>query len=184
MIRIASLATAVFLAGHGSALAQPAPARALVLETEATERIEQLEDVGRTVLFHLDRIEMLLSSSQVTAWSHYHHLDAIKDEVNGVLKPALVRLVAIERELPEWKQESVARMEGAARELAADLSTAIFIKAKDQKTPPMMNEEYKQLMKAVRGHAETLVTTADAAHTYAVAHRKALAEGLPVTPKS
>ncbi|MGE3511946.1 MAG: hypothetical protein AB7N65_24040, partial [Vicinamibacterales bacterium] len=93
--------------------------------------------------------------------------------------PALVRLDEIESALPEWKQDSIDKMVGAAQELAKDASSAIMAKSTGS-TIPEINAEYRTLVNDITSHAKALVKTADAAHTYAVAHLKATEAGLVV----
>lgn len=152
----------------------------VAMEREAIELIEDIEEVGRDVRYHAERLHLFMTSgADVSRWSHYHHLDEIKALVNDRLRPALVRLDEIESALPEWKQDSIDKMVGAAQELAKDASSAIMAK-RTGSTIPVINAEYRTLVNDITAHAKALVKTADAAHTYAVAHLKATEAGLVV----
>lgn len=183
---VIALSSAAVVLWASGALAGSADhtARQLVLEKEATELIERVEEVGRDVQYHSERLNDLSGNPGISPWSHYHHMDGIKAEVNSTLRPALKRLAEIEKELPEWKQESVARMVTAAQALSADMSHAFATKTKDIRIPAAINDAYKGFVREVMSHAASLVTTAEAAHDYAVAHRKAVEAGLPVGASS
>ena len=90
----------------------------IAAEKEAVQMIAQVEEVARDVTYHAERLQGLTLNFGVSRWSHYHHLDGIKELVNDGLRPALARLTAIEKQLPEWKQESVDRMIADAQRLA------------------------------------------------------------------
>lgn len=151
------------------------------MEQEAIALIGDIEEVGRDVQYHAERLQLFMSSgADVSRWTHYHHLDEIKALVNDQLRPALVRLDEIEAALPEWKQDSIDRMIAAARELAKDASSAFVAKRTSAAQVPVLNAEYRALVNDMSSHARNLVKTADAAHTYAVAHLKASEAGLQV----
>jgi hypothetical protein len=158
----------------------PVDAEQIALEKEATELIEHVAEVGHDVLYHGERLAQLARDPAVSEWTHFHHLDGIKAEINNTLRPALARLTEIQKRLPDWKQESVDRMMAAARALSEDTSSAFFSSRNNLRMPAVMNEDYGRLVRDVSAHAATLVKTADAAHEYAVAHLKAAAAGLPV----
>lgn len=173
-------------ASVGTVLALATPARAaddspVAMEREAIELIETIEEVGRDVQYHAERLHVFLSAANdVSRWTHFHHLDEIKALVNDQLRPSLVRLDEIEAALPEWKQESVEKMIAAARELASDASSAFVAKRSAPTTLPILNAEYRTLVNDMVAHSRALVKTADAAHTYAVGHLKATEAGLLV----
>lgn len=166
------------------AMALPAAAddhNAAKLEREAISLIEDVEEVGRDVEYHAERLKLFLAGGiDASRWTHFHHLDQIKWLVNDRLRPALVRLDELELILPEWKQDSVARMIAAAQVVARDASSAFTSKNTSPTTLPVLNAEYRTLVANMVTHAGTLVTTADAAHTYATAHLKATEAGLGV----
>jgi hypothetical protein len=157
-------------------------ARQVALEREATEYVERVDEIGRAVQFHVGRLELMVNDASISRWSHYDHLESIKSLINRDLRTALERLTVIQKKLPDWKQESIDRMIAAARDLAADTSSAFFTKNARPMVPPVMNKDYAQLVSNLSSHAAALVTTADAAHAYALAHWKATAAGLPVAP--
>jgi len=152
----------------------------LALETEATELIERVEEVAQDVRFHASRLEALALNTSVSDESHYHHLELIRDEVNGRLSPALKRLAELGKLMPEWKQVSIDRMTTDAQRLAADTSHALFSIRRDPRRPLSRNDGYRQVVRDVLVHSTSLVTSATVAHSYAVGHRKALEAGLPV----
>jgi hypothetical protein len=186
MRNILWVAGAVALIGSATVLAEGRPEvdhsrEQVAVEKNAIELIETVEEVGRDVRYHVERMATFSSPADShSRWSHYHHLDQIKALVNDNLRPALTRLSEIQGQLPEWKQESVDRMLASARELAADANSSYVAKASSPITPPAMNEEYRKLVAEMRTHVEALVTTSDAAHTYASAHLKASEAGLNV----
>jgi hypothetical protein len=182
-IVIASLLAIVAVQARAAEPASPAAhsARQLAIEAEATELIDQVQETAHELRFHAVRLERLTDTVGASRWTHYHHLDEVKALVNESVRPALKRLNEIQRELPEWKQESVDRMIASAQQLAADTSSAFATKAANPAKPPVLNEEYKQFVRDVAMHTADLLTTADAAHDFAVAHRKAVTAGLPVS---
>jgi len=150
------------------------------LEKEGIQLIGQLEEVARDVRYNADRLNSFASTAQVSGWTHYHHLDQIKSLVNEGLRPALERLVEIQPELPEWKQQNIDRMLDAAKALAADTNSAILAKREAGAVPPVLDPEYKDLISRVYQHSEELVKTSDAAGTFALAHLQAVEAGLKV----
>lgn len=175
LLAVLAVAPAAFATNH-------TPAR-LEMEREGVELIREVEEVARDVRFHAGRLNSFNLSSKITRWTHIHHLDLIKDEINGRLAPSLKRLNEIEPQLPEWKQSSIRAMLDAAKALAGDVNEAILMKNEAISTPPFMNEPYKSLVTRIYGHAETLVKTSDAAGDYASARLKANEAGLKVPHK-
>jgi hypothetical protein len=155
-------------------------ARTVALEKEATAHIEEVEEVSRDVQYHARRLEALATNATVSRWSHYHHLDAIKSLVNESLSPTITRLSELQNQLPEWKQDSIDRMMSSARMLASDASSAFFAKNDDPRLPAILNTDYQKFITGMVSHADALVTTADAAYSYARAHLKAAEAGLQV----
>jgi hypothetical protein len=156
--------------------------RQVALERDATESVERIEEIAREVQYHVGRLEVIAKDLGVSRWSHYEHLESIKALVNRDLRAVIGRLTGIQKRLPGWKQDSIDRMMVAARDLAADTSSAFFSKNEKPTVPPLMNSEYTQLVSNLASHAAALVTTADAAHAYAVGHWKAAEAGLSVKP--
>ncbi|MGE3705619.1 MAG: hypothetical protein AB7I13_10130 [Vicinamibacterales bacterium] len=166
-------------------IALPTPARAadadrrqITLEREATGLVDRVEEVGREVQFHVDRLKTLAGHPEISAWSHYQHLDRIKHLVNTGLRPALTRLADVQRQLPDWKQESVTRMIAAAQQLSTDATSAFFKKQDSLRMPVVMNAAYTQFLAEMSVHADSLVSTADFAHEYASLRLKAAEAGL------
>jgi len=156
-------------------------AQQLAWEKEAVELIAEIDEVGRDVQYHAERIESYIQANiGVSHWTHYHHLEAIKELVNDRMRPALKRLDELQLLMPEWKQASIERMVAAAAELSKDATSAFVSKAPMTAIVPSLNPEYRTLARGLAEHSATLVKTADAAHSYAAAHLKATEAGLPV----
>lgn len=155
----------------------------LEMQKEGVQLIRQVEEVARDVHYNADRLNSLTRSMQISKWTHVHHLDQVKSLVNEGLRPALARLEEIQPQLPEWKQQAIDKMLGAAQALAADTNDAILAKNEAGTTPPAMNPEYKGLLTRLYAHSEALVTTSDAAGTYAEARLKAHEAGVKVPDK-
>ena len=155
-------------------------AKQIALEKEAIKLINQLEEVARDARYNADRLEQSSTNPNMSRWGHIHHLDNLRNLVNEGLRPALSRLEQIQSQLPEWKQESIANMMEAARNLAADTNSAILNKNAAGARPALLNPEYRQLVSNVAGHAEKLMKTADAASDFATAKLKAAEAGLNV----
>lgn len=174
---------AVLMATSGvlpAALAASETTRQFQLEKEGTELIGQVEDVSRDIHYNADRLHSLTRDSQVSRWTHYHHLEQIKSLVNEGLKPALNRLTEIQPELPSWKQDAIERMLTSAKALAADTDSAIISKNDAGSQPMILNTDYADLIEKISGHAEILVKTSDAAGDFAKAHLKALEAELEI----
>ena len=162
----------------------PADARAanrndqqVALEREATDLIERTDEVGREIQYHVDRLARLSGHPDFSPWSHFHHLERIKFLMNNAMRPVLVRLVQVQKQLPTWKQESVNRMVGSAQQLTMDVNSALFRKTENWQVPAPINETYRQFIAEMSTHAADLVATADFAHQYASLRLKALPTG-------
>jgi hypothetical protein len=153
------------------------------MQKEGIQLIRQVEEVARDVRYNAQRLNSFAKDIQLSKWTHYHHLEQIKGLVNDGLRPALTRLVQIQPQLPDWKQESIDRMFEAARTLAADTNSAILTKNDAGVVPPALNTEYHDLIARINEHAEILVKTSDAAGTYAAARLKADEAGVKVPKK-
>jgi hypothetical protein len=82
----------------------------LLLEREAAELIEQVEEAGRDVQYHAKQAERLAGNPEVSRWTHYHHLEGISWAVNRSLRPSLKRLLDAQDQLPgRWKTPSYQR---------------------------------------------------------------------------
>lgn len=180
---VATVAIVSLASATQNASADTTGKRQLAVEREAVRIVEDIEEIGREVQFHAERLNTLAGQAGISSWSHYHHLDMVRDLVNGSLQPALRRLSTIQQQQPAWKQESIDQLITAAQLLAADASSAYAKKGKNPSALPVLNEGYRQFIADVAAHATTLVKTADAAHGYAVARIKATEAGLPVAAK-
>ena len=172
MLTIGGLLTVGLVAGDTMNVKQ------LELQKEGIELIGQLEDVARDIHFNAEQLRALNLHSHSSKWSRQHHLTQIRELVNDGLQPALVRLTEIQPELKDWHQDTIDKMLGSARALAADTNSAILSHNEMGHLPPVMNPEYKELIANLAGHAQTLVKTADAAGDYASAHEQAEEAGL------
>lgn len=155
----------------------------LEMQKEGIELIHQLEEVARDVQYNAGRLQSFSRDMNLSKWTHYHHLETIKELVNDGLQPALKRLQEIHPNLPEWKQQSIDKMLESAKGLAADTHSAILSKNDTGMVPPALNAEYQELVVRMRTHAEDLVKTSDAAGNYAQARLKAARAGLAVPTK-
>lgn len=171
----------ITVSSAASARAADPPAALLAMEREAIDLIEQIDEVGRDVQYHGERIQHYIDANiGVSHWTHYHHLESVKDLVNDRMRPALRRLDALQAQMPEWKQESIDRMVTAAGALAKDASSAFITKGQITSIVPSLNQDYRNLVRDLTAHAADLVRTADAAHVYATARVKATEVGLLV----
>jgi len=119
----------------------------------------------------------LSRQENISRWTHFHHLDWVRDTVNDGVRPALLRLTAIQAELPAWKQPAVDQLLVSAKALAADATSAFVEKHESRAVVPKMNQEYQQLLADIRVHAEGLAIRAEAAALYAEGHLKAIEAG-------
>lgn len=158
--------------------AVPAHADTHDLRKEGGALIRQIEEVGREVQYRADRLQQAARSNAISVWSHFHHLEQIKELVNSGLRPAIVRLDELQARLPDWKQESIDRMIASAKALAGDASSALMTKASNRSLPPVLNEEYGTLVRDLVLHSESLVKTSTIAGDYAAARLKAEEAGL------
>lgn len=165
----------------GIGLLWAGPARAddhSKLDREGIQLVRQLEEVGRDVSYHTGRLSAFTANNSISRWTHYHHLDEIKRLVNTGLRPAIVRLKAIQSALPAWKQKSVDELLEASQTLAADTTAAFMTKAENPLVEPAMNEEYKTLVAEMHRHAESVVTTSEFAASFAEAYLKLQESGV------
>jgi len=171
-LAIFGLLPAVLVAGETS--------KQFEMEKEAITLINQLEDVARDVRYNADSLKSFTGSTQISRWTHYHHLEQIKSLVNDGLRPALTELTELQPQLPAWQQDSIDQMLNSAEALAADTNSAIFTMKDAGAVPPVLNAEYRELITTIYGHSEALVKTSDAATEYAAAHLQAVEAGLKV----
>jgi hypothetical protein len=158
-------------------LAQPAVAAAdpdTELQQEGISLMRQLEGAGRDARDHTDRLQTLSRQANISRWTHFHHLDGIRDTVNGGVRPALVRLTAIQARLPAWKQPAVDQLLVLAQALAADATSAFVEKRESRAIVPKMNQEYQRRLADMRLHAEALAIRAEAAASYAEGQLRAV----------
>jgi hypothetical protein len=175
-----SVSMLAVLAAVPAAFAAGVSQERVALEKEAVQLIRQLEEVGRDVRYHAGRLNSFSDSIRISRWTHAHHLEQIRSLVNEGLKPALTRLTEIQPQLPEWKRDSIDKMVAAARTLAAGANSAIVSKNETGPGLLMLNAEYKRSVTAMYEHAQALVTSSDAAGSYALARLKATEAGLKV----
>lgn len=172
MLAILGLLPAALVAGEAS--------KQFEMEKKAITLINQLEDVARDVHYNTDSLKSFSGSSQISTWTHYHHLEQIKSLVNDGLRPALTELTELQPQLPAWQQDSIGKMLNFANVLAADTNSAIFARKNAGAIPPVADAEYQELISRVSDHSEALVKTSDAASDYAEAHLKAIEADLKV----
>ena len=165
----------------GLAFGESVTLKQLALEKEGIQLIGQLEDVSRDVRFNADRLSSLNNGPRDSKWSQQYHLMQIKELVNGGLRPALDRLTTIQSELKDWHQDAIDKLLASAGSLAAATNSAIINHNKMGSMPPVLNQEYKDLISRINEQAEALVTISDAAGDYASAHEQAQQAGLIVS---
>ena len=150
------------------------------LEQSAADLVGEIERVSHDIRYHLERLDGFTRHVGISTATHAHHLQQAKALVNEDLRPAVVRLGELQPQLPAWKQASIDHMIAAARMLAADLNSAILAKSGSDGRLPVLNADYRAHIANTLDHAESLVSTADAAYAYATARLKATRAGLPV----
>ena len=156
------------------------PSRQLEAQKEGIQLVAQIEESARSIRYHADHLGSFAGSMQISRHLHKNHLTQIKESVNGQLRPALQRLVEIQAELPDWKQQSIQDMHIRAAAMTAHINGAIAEANDSTPTPPAMNREYKKLVSQVHAHAASLVTTSDAVGEYSSALLKAQDAGVTV----
>jgi hypothetical protein len=148
------------------------------VQKEAVQLIGRVEGVSRDIRDHADRLEGLNRDSLISPLTHHYHLSQIKELVNNGLNPALVRLTAIQPELPAWKQQAIGEIVTRAKALATDTNAAITNKNETKYLPAALNYDYGVLIASINEHAQALVSTSDAAGGYAKAYFKGSEAGL------
>jgi hypothetical protein len=144
----------------------------IALQKEGIELIGQVVEAARDIRYDADRLNSFTRSTQISTWSHSHHLTYIKSSVNDGLQPAFQRLTEIRPKLPAWKQKRIDDMLASAKALAAEVEAAISIKNAGT-TPPVLNPQYKDSISRIYDHADTLIRTAEEARIYATEKLKA-----------
>jgi len=150
------------------------------IEQESTDLIGQVASVARDISSNADQLATLSGNMNISHATHHDYLNRMRLQVNEDLQPALVRLVEIQPELPEWKQSAIDNMLTSARGLASSLNAAIGKKIESGSKAVPLNSEYREMIESVSDHAETLVQTSEAAGDFATAHVNAVAAGLEV----
>jgi len=154
--------------------------RQLEVQKEGIQLVAQVEESARSIRYHADRLDSYANSMQISRHLHKNQLSQIRESVNGRLRPALQRLVEIQAELPDWKQQSILDMHVDAAALAAHVSGAIAEANDSTLTPPAMNREYRKLVSQVNAQAASLVKTSDAVGEYSSALLKAQDAGVSI----
>ncbi|HEY4088357.1 MAG TPA: hypothetical protein VGM43_20640 [Bryobacteraceae bacterium] len=154
--------------------------RQLEVQKEGVQLVAQVEESARSIHYHADHLNSLAGNMQNSRQIHKSHLTQIRESVNDRLRPALQRLVEIQAELPDWKQQSIQDMHIDAAALAAHVSGAIAEANDSTPTPPAMNREYKNFVSQVNAQAASLVKTSDAVGEYSSALLKAHDAGVAV----
>ncbi|HVV44063.1 MAG TPA: hypothetical protein VHC72_02630 [Bryobacteraceae bacterium] len=154
--------------------------RQLEVQKEGIRLVTQVEESAREIRYHADHLDALANSMQASRHIHKSHLTQIRESVNERLRPAMQRLVEIQGELPEWKQQSIQDMHADAAALAAHVNGAIVQANDGTLLQPAMNAEYKKLVSGVHEQAGSLVKRSDAVGTYSSALLKAQGAGVEV----
>lgn len=168
-VLLISLATATFAVAETSKTD---------VQKEAIQLIEKVESVSRDIRNQAERLDSFSRDSLITSSAHFHHLNQIKELINDGLNPALVRLTAIQKDLPDWKQQAIEDIVTRAKLLATDANAAISNKNETKYLPAALNYDYAALISSINEHADALIATSDAAGNYAKAHLKGFEAGL------
>jgi hypothetical protein len=167
--------------GAALLLASAAPATAadpaLQFKREGIALMKQLDAAGREIQDRVDRLQTLSRDEDVSRTTHYFHLERIRDTINMSVRPAILRLTAIQTELPEWKQPVVSDLLAAAQQLATH-TTAAFDDKRQRVVLPTLNADYQRRLSELSAQATAMVTRADTAATYADARLRAAAAGV------
>jgi hypothetical protein len=150
------------------------------IERDGTQLIGEMENLARDIHGNAGRLDSFTRTGQVSTSSHKDQLMQIKSLVNDELRPALDRLIEIQESMPEWQQDAVAQMLASAIGLASNTNSAILSMNETANIPVLLNAEYGEFVSQLNDHAEALVKIADAAGSYADAHRNAVESGLKV----
>ena len=145
------------------------------LQNEGIQLIGQVLESAHDIRYDADRLKSFTRATQVSKWTHWHHLHNIKISVNEGLQPAFQRLTEIQPKLPAWKQKRIDDMLTRAKALAADANAAIF-SSKSADAPLVLNAEYGELVSRIYQHADALIATAEEARSYAEEKLKSGAE--------
>jgi hypothetical protein len=156
------------------------PSRQMEAQKEGVKLVAQIEESARTIRYHADHLDAFANRMQISRQLHKNHLTQIKESVNETLRPALARLVEIQAELPEWKQQSIQDLHFGAAALAAHVNGAIAEANDRTPAPPAMNREYRELISQVHAQAASLVKTSDAVGEYSSGLLKAQNAGIAV----
>jgi hypothetical protein len=148
---------------------------------EGVELIRQLESVARNLRYNAGHLQSFTGTILVSGSAHTHRLSEIRNLMNERVRPLVARLVEIQPQLPEWKQQTIESMIEAALSLKTDTSSAILSMRNSSVPGPLtLNAEYKELISKIYEHADRLVRTTDAAGNYAAARLRASEAGLSV----
>ena len=150
------------------------------VQQEGTRLIGQMEDVARNIHQNADQLDSFAGAGHVSVSTHKNHLMRIKALVNEELRPTLSRLAEIQQDLPEWQQDTIDQMLESAQAIAANTNSAILNISENGHRSVVLNADYREFVSNITEHADSLVTTADAAGNYADAHQKAVEAGLAV----
>ncbi len=150
------------------------------VQKEAVKLIAVIEDASKMISYHTNTLASFAGTLNYSRDTHVHYLEKIKEQINNRLRPAAVRLAAIQPQLPDWKQDNIDRILAAARALAQDTNAAITVKVNTSPLLSGVNPEYRKLLARMSTSATDLSKTSDAAGSYVAARMKAADVGVSV----
>ena len=151
-------------------------------QQEAISLSKDVEQAANKIQSHADSLNAMRASTTISNGSHQHKLHRIATEVNESLRPALMRLVELQPELPEWNRQAIDQMREATATLALSANAAVSNRSNaSAQMPAYGDQEYAQLLQNVSSQAGRLVETADATADFADAHIRGTEAGLAIS---
>ncbi len=172
-ITIVLLLPATFLVGESSDQTRT--------RKEAVQLTKQIERSSRKIHSESAHLSSMHRNPHLSKRSHQYKLQAIANEVNDQLSPALTRLAEIQPDLPQWNQHAVERMRTSAASIAANTNDAVLNRNEvGSNRFVAFDEDYGRLVDNISSHAESLTQVADATVDYGTAQLKGANAGLPI----
>lgn len=149
---------------------------------EAVQLTRQIESASRKIQDESAHLSAMQRNGQSSNRSHQHKLQAIANQVNEQLRPALMRLEEIQPDLPQWNQQAIERMRLSASNIAFHANEAVINRNEARTSQPAsFDTDYRRLVKNISDHADALTQVADATVDYGTAQLKGTQAGLPIT---
>lgn len=147
---------------------------------EAVQLTKQIESASRKIQEESAYLSAMQRNNQSSHRSHQHKLQAIANQVNEQLRPALIRLEQIQPDLPQWNQQAIERMRLSASNIAFHANEAVLNRNEAGSLPVTFDNDYRRLVQNISNHAEVLTQVADATVDYGTAQLKGNQAGLPI----